>query len=361
MGITQKDIARKLNLSRSMVGLVLSNHPRARVSEATRQQILTAAAEMGYTPNAAAKTLREGKTNVVTVADVFTGTSIVSPVWSVAQLLCIRGYRPSLCLLPSTEEMLAALMDIARSRSSDGMILIGYESEVEQMGMALERENIPFVAKGCHEERHPDWPQAEYDHVAMMEIAVSELWRRGRRNIACITYDDFAVYTHNQELGFRKAMKAHAGRDVDPSYIRRALIHDDSAFEAFEFWLSLPPEKQPTAAVVAAGTVGWQALELALARRGRTIGFGEREFAVIGMTTSKEVLDRGSALNFWLNLYHDIPEKLCQLLEERLKTGAVAHPVMKLLPPLQPALRSPQAAYYSELFSARLGNKEATK
>ena len=63
MRVTQKDIAQRVGLSRSVVGAVLENRSTNWASEATRNRILEAAREMNYRPHTAARSLRSGKTN----------------------------------------------------------------------------------------------------------------------------------------------------------------------------------------------------------------------------------------------------------------------------------------------------------
>lgn len=63
MSVTIVDIAKKLNLSHTTVSRVLSNKSGLYISEQTRERVLQASAELGYRPNAAARTLVTGRTN----------------------------------------------------------------------------------------------------------------------------------------------------------------------------------------------------------------------------------------------------------------------------------------------------------
>ncbi len=64
-GITQHQIAAKLNISRSTVAAVLSNTPRARISQAIRESVLETAREMGYVPNRHAQIISKGKSGMI--------------------------------------------------------------------------------------------------------------------------------------------------------------------------------------------------------------------------------------------------------------------------------------------------------
>ncbi len=62
---TGADVARRAGLSRATVSYVLNNTPHQVIPEPTRQRVLAAAAELGYTPSAAGRALRSGHSDVV--------------------------------------------------------------------------------------------------------------------------------------------------------------------------------------------------------------------------------------------------------------------------------------------------------
>jgi len=70
--VTSVDVARRCGVSQSTVSLVLSGKGAGRVSERTAVAVRTAAEELGYRPNAAARALKTGaaRTIVLVVPDV---------------------------------------------------------------------------------------------------------------------------------------------------------------------------------------------------------------------------------------------------------------------------------------------------
>jgi DNA-binding LacI/PurR family transcriptional regulator len=62
---TSADVARATGLSRATVSYVLNNTPHQVIPEATRRRVLEAAEALGYTPSAAARTLRSGRSDVI--------------------------------------------------------------------------------------------------------------------------------------------------------------------------------------------------------------------------------------------------------------------------------------------------------
>ncbi|MFJ8041511.1 LacI family DNA-binding transcriptional regulator [Kitasatospora sp. NPDC096147] len=64
---TSADVARLAGVSRATVSFVLNDTAGGRVGEATRQRVRAAAAELGYVPHAAARSLRAGRTGIVLI------------------------------------------------------------------------------------------------------------------------------------------------------------------------------------------------------------------------------------------------------------------------------------------------------
>ncbi|WP_306322063.1 MULTISPECIES: LacI family DNA-binding transcriptional regulator [unclassified Streptomyces] len=62
---TSADVARRAGVSRTTVSYVLNGRSEQGISETTRRRVLSAVEELGYAPNAAASTLRAGRSSVV--------------------------------------------------------------------------------------------------------------------------------------------------------------------------------------------------------------------------------------------------------------------------------------------------------
>ena len=63
--VTLSDVAARAGVSPTAVSLVLNDRPGSRLSDDARQRIRTAAAELGYRPDPAARSLRIGKTRTI--------------------------------------------------------------------------------------------------------------------------------------------------------------------------------------------------------------------------------------------------------------------------------------------------------
>lgn len=65
--VTSSDVARAAGVSRATVSYVLNSVETETISEATRQRVLKAAEELGHVPNAPARSLRRGRSDIVLV------------------------------------------------------------------------------------------------------------------------------------------------------------------------------------------------------------------------------------------------------------------------------------------------------
>src|SRR6478736_48219 len=64
---TSADVARLAGVSPATISLVLNGRAsKVRISDETRDRVLSAAAQLGYTPNHAARSLRQRRTNIIT-------------------------------------------------------------------------------------------------------------------------------------------------------------------------------------------------------------------------------------------------------------------------------------------------------
>lgn len=62
---TSADVARAAGVSRATVSYVLNDTPHQKIPDATRRRVFDAAAALGYTPSAAARALRSGRSDIV--------------------------------------------------------------------------------------------------------------------------------------------------------------------------------------------------------------------------------------------------------------------------------------------------------
>lgn len=142
--ITLDDIAKKLNISKSIVSRALNN--KYGVKKSTREMVLKVAEEMGYQPNAAAQSLATKKTTtigvvMVSMADLFNSTIVTGMEYMANQ----TGY--SLLFSNSFEHFRYdnILNKMVYSQKVDGLIIIGSNINQNPLILKLLEREIPFV------------------------------------------------------------------------------------------------------------------------------------------------------------------------------------------------------------------------
>jgi DNA-binding LacI/PurR family transcriptional regulator len=210
MGVTQKQIAEEVGLSRSLVAQALGGHPK--VSERTRKIVEEASQRLGYTAhsNAAARSLigrRYGKraktgTLAVLLPDEVSGAALREMPFYVPML---RGMEQEalqrgidLCICPQR----SALPRLIEERAVDGVVCVENSPLLEQI-RAL---GVPVVAI--------DFPSALAHTLTPQERegtrdATEHLIQLGHRAIAYIGFATSSPVAAERLAGYREALAEH--------------------------------------------------------------------------------------------------------------------------------------------------------
>ena len=238
---TARDIARAAGVSTSTVSHVLNG--TRWVSPDLRQRVLAVASDLGYEPDALARSLRTRRTNAIglLISDISNPffTAVVRGIQDVARA---RGY--SLVLLNSDEDPDKELEDlhVLTSRRVDGIILapsggvLPYLARLIQSGfplVLLDRE-LPHVTMAA----------AVLDNRGAAYDATSHLLGLGHRRIGLIAGRPGVSVTEERILGYRSAL-ADTGLEYDETFVRSAGSGIAEARRAAEVLLSAIPA--PTA------------------------------------------------------------------------------------------------------------------
>jgi DNA-binding LacI/PurR family transcriptional regulator len=192
-------------MSKSLVSLALSGSPK--VSDKSRVRILKAANELGYRPNAAARSLavRRSRTIGVLVLDLH------NPVF--AEILDVvrdevRAEGFSMMLVSGGDDPLAEQTEIETllQFQVEGLILISHRLSADTL--ATIAAEVPTVTV-----TRDDIPVARMDmvcndDVAGAKLAVDHLVQNGHRNIVHLSGGDNPV-SHARAQGYREAMQGH--------------------------------------------------------------------------------------------------------------------------------------------------------
>jgi DNA-binding LacI/PurR family transcriptional regulator len=219
---TLKDVAARAEVGVvTASGVLNGSRSGTRVSDATRQRILRAAADLRYHPNHAARSLRHRRTGAIGVLfNWITWPPVVSNPYEIAALEGIlqgageRGYQ--VMLFTGDGQSTGSSMEAVRERRVDGVLLLAPllqapdVSEVIALGM-------PAVSLSA---RMDDVrvPWVDVDNAAGMGLLVDHLAGLGHRRIAHVTGPMDQVSIVERVEAFEERMGAH-GIEVPSGWI----------------------------------------------------------------------------------------------------------------------------------------------
>ncbi len=215
------DVAERAGVSKSLVSLVMREPDR--VSEASREAVIQAANELGYRPNAVARSLVQRRTRVIGVvlsdlhnpffADVADG---------IEEAAVERGYRAMLSsgfLAPKRERVAIETMLELRV---DGLIMLGSMmkvAKIEKMADAL-----PIALLGRHT-RSKALDSVGVDDSAGAREAVDHLVSLGHERIVHI-HAGTAAGAPRRRSSYEKAMRRHG---LEPRLVKGAFTESGGA------------------------------------------------------------------------------------------------------------------------------------
>jgi DNA-binding LacI/PurR family transcriptional regulator len=197
--VTSADVARASGVSRTTVSYVLNAKSGVVITEATRQRVLEAAARMGYTPSAAARALRSGRSDLVlcVLPDWTPGPVIDRLIDHVTTALADHG----LSLLVHSGRGTQSLQELWRAVTP--CVVLGLAPFAEPDREALRRAGIPVVGAALDEDPHPD--VFAVPQISIGRLQVEHLADRGHRVIAYAASADprLAAFADRRLAGVR--------------------------------------------------------------------------------------------------------------------------------------------------------------
>jgi LacI family transcriptional regulator, galactose operon repressor len=261
---TSHDVARLAAVSRTTVSYVLNNSDSGiAISDATRQRVLDAARDLGYHPNAAARSLRRQRAGVVGLVTYDTSNRIGSNafMWlvmdGVLSELGPTGTR--LIVEAANDDRPDPCVGLVREGHVDGLIVTGARPANTELRV-LHADGTPIVLWGRLS--GSDLPYVDIDNVAAARTAVEYLLDLGHTRIGCITNAPPVTDTAAADRleGFRSALESR-GLRVDESLVRSGHFDEQSGLAAMTSLLERTD--RPTAVFVASDEVALGALKAA--------------------------------------------------------------------------------------------------
>ncbi|MCI2416789.1 LacI family transcriptional regulator [Saccharopolyspora sp. K220] len=203
---TIADVAARAGVDRAVVSRLLNADPRLSIRESTRQRVLDAIEELGYQPNAAARSLRTARTRTIAllVPDYINpayGEIIEGAEAAAAKVGCSL----MTASLQAADDSFERYVERLGHGRVDGLLLAagGVRGTRED---ELERLGLPWL---CVNRTGPGRRRyVVLDDERAAALAVEHLVQLGHRRLAFISGPEDSDSARRRQLGHRSAIKA---------------------------------------------------------------------------------------------------------------------------------------------------------
>ncbi len=216
---TSADVARLAGVSQTTISLVLNGQAsKIRISDETRDRVISAAAQLGYTPNHAARSLRQRRTKIITFVLPTLDNPYFSDVVKAAQATAEQhGYSVSVIPAKAKPGKFHA-SSLLQGAAYDGIVVAGHENCVTDELLQLTARGVAVVVLQEHSP-DPVIQSVSVDLEAGGYMATRHLIELGQRRIGHITEELRQSGTRRDRIdGYRRAL-TEAGLSFDPSLV----------------------------------------------------------------------------------------------------------------------------------------------
>tara|TARA_B100000809_G_scaffold266681_1_gene330695 strand:+ start:5443 stop:6483 length:1041 start_codon:yes stop_codon:yes gene_type:complete len=218
--ITLADVAKSLNVSKTLISLVLNGKGNEKgINKDTQQRVLDKVKELNYKPNQFARGLRIGKSNTfgLVVADI-SNSFYARMCRSIEDHANKHGYNLIICSSDEDPEKESKLIQMLIDRQVDGLIISTTQKNNSDITM-LKKNKFPFVLI----DRHIPKVDSNYvivDNKQGAKNVVEHLIKLGNKKIGHLTISPSHLSTiKDRTLGYKEALKENGIR-VDNNLIK---------------------------------------------------------------------------------------------------------------------------------------------
>lgn len=292
--VTMSDVANLAQCSQSTVSVVLNPNSKVKISRETRERILKAAEELGYSLEHASLSRSAPSRRIAVVFDDLTVCpEAVIAVDGVREFTWNFGDIVSAYNCHADPLMEERTLDAVLRSNPAAIIYSTVRTRAIELPRVLYDTDVPVILLNCYSKDHK-FPSVLPANVAGGARATEILIAAGHRRIAHITGEEWMEVSKGRLRGYRDAL-ATADLAFDPQLVREGNWQLGSGYEATKALMRLP--RPPTAIFCGndAMAVGcYEALkELGLSIPGdvSVVGFNDDDIAA-------QVMPKLTTLNF---------------------------------------------------------------
>lgn len=232
--VTLLDVARACGYSVSTVSIVLSKAPLSQnVAAATRERIRAMAKQLGYHPDAFARSLRRRRSQTIGVLAFDLSDPFCTPIVRGIQT-CLQpaGYVPLLMDAQTQRKLFDSYFHMILERRAEGVIVIGsWFFEETNLLADIEKNHVPIVIVG-RDLTSRRISSVAVDNEAGGMLAMRHLHDLGHRHIAVIRGPEEMFDSEPRWAGVLRAA-AETGVEFDPRLVFQlpGMVDPTSGFE----------------------------------------------------------------------------------------------------------------------------------
>jgi LacI family transcriptional regulator len=320
---TMNDVARVAKVSIATVSHVING---TRFVSAERvERVHAAMQELGYTPDATARSLRVGRTNTIGLVLPDTSNPFFAALarW-IDETGFESGYTTILANSDERPEREHRYVSTLVSKRVDGIILAPSRGDHSTLAKLLENARMPLVVV----DRDAALPTADvvlHDNAGGSYAATRHLIELGHTCIGCIAGPADATSAAERVKGFRQAM-TEAGLPLPVHAVVEADFHFSGGREATARLLAT---EEPFTALFAANDLMAAGAVRALAERGIAVPY---DISVIGFDDAPLAEMISPALTTMRQPLQEMAQAAVSLLLARISDGNGGPPTRRVLP-----------------------------
>ncbi|MCJ7551590.1 MAG: LacI family transcriptional regulator [Anaerolineae bacterium] len=225
--VSIKDIAQAAGVTHPTVSRALNDSPL--INEETRTRIKAIAVEMGYIPNAVARSLKAQRSGTMGLVV----TSLTDPFFSevmagVDEVASEAGLSMFVTASHNDPEREMEVVETFHRRRVEGIIVAASRLS-SRYRQRLERIQVPIVLINQHtEDTQPRFHSVAFDEQAGAKLAAEHLVSLGHRRIGYLGLGNRQRSNRLRLAGYREALR-EAGIDADPAW---ALVVPEAEIQA---------------------------------------------------------------------------------------------------------------------------------
>lgn len=260
--LTLSDVAKKAGVSPSTVSRVISNSPR--ISLATKEKVEKYMEELGYYPNAIARSLAKNKTGNIGVImptraeDIFLNPFFPEALRGIVKSAANSGYDILLSTNTELEDELNSIKNFIRGSKVDGIVLMS--SKIDDASMDyLSSVDFPFSLIGSPYKDDSKINHVDNDNFMAAYELTMYLALTGKKNIAMIAADPNLMVTKKRIEGYKKAIQEN-NLDFNESQLFIGSFDEETGYKYGRELLNITP--RPDAVIITDDLVAFGAIQV---------------------------------------------------------------------------------------------------